>query len=517
MKRNIISIFILFTLLISSCDLKENPYGIYSKENMFSNESGAQSVLLSAYRSMCDIDYSVMLIYFGDMTTDIAYNNRMDDVPYPEITEWKTSVLKDNIWIMNFYKTLYRTINSACDIIENVPTASFSQSEKDRILGEAYFLRGYAYYQLAWMYGRVPMKLSTTESFPKLAKDLDEVYTQILADFTEAEELLTINRMPGCADKVAAWSMLAKTYLYLASAKEHNALQYKDMTTVNVAQYYTEAAKWAKKVVDNPEQTVYSLDPDIYNVYNCDKQNGPEHIFLLSHYREGSSTEGDYSKLPRYFLPGNGGAAYYVKSPVDGSYGLTCDGWSVCVATDKLRADMESASAVDKRLTFFHNAYYKKSGTTYTAESMVPQNLTHYIFTSKYLDVNANGTERTSVPSYLIRYSEIMLVYAEALGKDQGLQWLNRVTARVNGKQYQASEFASDADFRLAILQERAFELCFEHKRLEDLRRFNLVRAKVQGKKCFGRADTDISGVSDASLAFFPIPQREIDLNPNLK
>lgn len=204
MKRNIISIFILFTLLISSCDLKENPYGIYSKENMFSNESGAQSVLLSAYRSMCDIDYSVMLIYFGDMTTDIAYNNRMDDVPYPEITEWKTSVLKDNIWIMNFYKTLYRTINSACDIIENVPTASFSQSEKDRILGEAYFLRGYAYYQLAWMYGRVPMKLSTTESFPKLAKDLDEVYTQILADFTEAEELLTINRMPGCADKVAA-------------------------------------------------------------------------------------------------------------------------------------------------------------------------------------------------------------------------------------------------------------------------------------------------------------------------
>lgn len=110
-----------------------------------------------------------------------------------------------------------------------------------------------------------------------------------------------------------------------------------------------------------------------------------------------------------------------------------------------------------------------------------------------------------------------MLVYAEALGKDQGLQWLNRVTARVNGKQYQASEFASDADFRLAILQERAFELCFEHKRLEDLRRFNLVRAKVQGKKCFGRADTDISGVSDASLAFFPIPQREIDLNPNLK
>jgi|GEM_PF-2301195 len=516
MKRNIISVFILFILLISSCDLKENPYGIYSKENMFSNETGAQSVLLSAYRSLCDIDYSVMLIYFGDMTTDIAYNNRMDDQPYPEITEWQISALPNNIWIMNFYKTLYRTINSACDVIENVPGAEFSQSSKDRILGEAYFLRAYAYYQLAWMYGRVPMKLTTTESFPKLAKDLDEVYGQIFKDLTDAEKLLTIKRSPGCADKVAAWSMLAKTYLFLASAKEHNALQYKDMTSVNVTQYYTEAAKWAKKVVDNPEQTTYSLDPNIYNVFNCNKQNGPEQIFLLAHFREGSSTEGDYSKLPRYFLPGNGGAAFYVKSPVDGSYGITCDGWSVCVATDKLRADMESASAVDKRLSFFQNAYYKKSGTTYTSEPMIPQNLTHFIFTTKFLDVDASGTERTSVPSYLIRFSEIVLVYAEALGKNEGLAWLNRVTSRVNGKQYQTSEFANDEAFRLAILQERAFELCFEHKRLEDLRRFNLVRAKVQGKKCYNRANTDLSAVTDAQLAFFPLPQREIDLNPNL-
>lgn len=516
MKKYIITL-ILFMGLVSSCDLKEDPYGIYSKENMFSNETGAQSVLLSAYRSLCDVDYSIMLIYFGDMTTDIAYNNRMDDQPYPEITEWKISSLANNVWILNFYKTLYRTINSACDVIENVPGAPFSETEKNRMLGEAYFLRGYAYYQLAWMYGKVPMKLTTTESFPKLAKDLDEVYTQILGDLLKAEELLTIKKSPGCADKVAAWAMLAKTYLFLASAKEHNAVQYKDMTTVNVQSYYTESAKWAKKVVDNPEQTAYYLDPNIYNVYNCNAQNGPEQIFLLSHYRSGSSTEGDYSKIPRYFLPGNGGAAFYVKSPVDGSYGITCDGWSVCVATDKLRADMEAASAIDKRLTFFQTAYYKKSGTNYVAESMIPQNLTHYIFTTKYIDVDANGTERTSVPTYLIRYSEIVLAYAEALGKTQGLQWLNRVTARVGGKQYQASEFANDNEFRLAVLQERAYELCFEHKRLEDLRRFNLVRAKVHGKKCFGRSDTDLSAVTDAQLAFFPLPQREIDLNPNLK
>ena len=52
---------------------------------------------------------------------------------------------------------------------------------------------------------------------------------------------------------------------------------------------------------------------------------------------------------------------------------------------------MEAASAIDKRLTFFQTAYYKKSGTNYVAESMIPQNLTHYIFTTKYIDVDANG------------------------------------------------------------------------------------------------------------------------------
>ncbi|NCB97953.1 MAG: RagB/SusD family nutrient uptake outer membrane protein, partial [Bacteroidia bacterium] len=55
MKKYIITL-ILFMGLVSSCDLKEDPYGIYSKENMFSNETGAQSVLLSAYRSLCDVD-----------------------------------------------------------------------------------------------------------------------------------------------------------------------------------------------------------------------------------------------------------------------------------------------------------------------------------------------------------------------------------------------------------------------------------------------------------------------------
>ena len=96
MKKYIITL-ILFMGLVSSCDLKEDPYGIYSKENMFSNETGAQSVLLSAYRSLCDVDYSIMLIYFGDMTTDIAYNNRMDDQPYPEISGSVSIVSKNDL------------------------------------------------------------------------------------------------------------------------------------------------------------------------------------------------------------------------------------------------------------------------------------------------------------------------------------------------------------------------------------------------------------------------------------
>lgn len=515
MKKITILIAILASMFVTSCDLNEVPYGIYSKDNLFSSEQGAQSVLLAGYRAYCNWEYMNLIFIINDYTTDVAYNNRLDDAPFPEFSEWKVDALETNQFNMMHFKTFYRSINNACDVIENVPGSDFPTGVKDRLMGEAYFLRGYAYYQLATIYGKVPMRLTTTDLSPKLAESIDVVWEQAISDLEEAASLLTINHQAGSADVVAAWGALSKVYMFIASAKHYGVPGYENSKYV-ADDCYEKAAYWAGKVVNNPEQTEYYLDPDIYNVYDVDQPDGPEHIFIIPHYRSGSAVEGNYSKLPRYFLPSLGGA-FYVKNAKTGEMELTLDGWSCCVPTQSLIDDMRNASSSDKRLDFFKDEYYKKEADgTFTSVSMYPQDATHYVYTVKYLDPKSNATEMTSCPTYMMRYADILLVYAEALGKAGGVEWLNKLTARTGGKVYSTSDFADDDAFRAAVREERKFELCFEGKRLEDLKRTKTIREKVQGKQCYGRDATDLSQLTDEQLTYYPLPAREIDLNPNL-
>ena len=109
---------------------------------------------------------------------------------------------------------------------------------------------------------------------------------------------------------------------------------------------------------------------------------------------------------------------------------------------------------------------------------------------------------------YLIRFSEVALIYAEAAGPTtEGYKWVNKIRNRANLPDLAVG--MSAADFRNAVVQERDWELAFEGQRLYDLRRKAMV-TKVNPKAI-------AAGITEANAAFYPIPQMEIDLNPNLK
>lgn len=86
----------------------------------------------------------------------------------------------------------------------------------------------------------------------------------VIEDFKTAGTLLPFFAAPetGRADRAAAYGMLAKAYLYIASAKEHGVPQYAAMSH-DVDEYYAEAVKYAGLVVDNPEQTVFRFDDNL--------------------------------------------------------------------------------------------------------------------------------------------------------------------------------------------------------------------------------------------------------------
>ena len=126
-----------------------------------------------------------------------------------------------------------------------------------------------------------------------------------------------------------------------------------------------------------------------------------------------------------------------------------------------------------------------------------------YAFPRKYVDPEFEG-QKSSAKPYLMRFSDVALIYAEAVGPTtEGYYWLNKIRTRagLGG----ATAGLGVSDFRDAVVQERAWEFAFEGQRLYDLRRKAMVTTK----------DPKAAGITEAKAAYYPIPQLEIDLNPN--
>lgn len=497
MKTKILSLLLIFGLLLTSCDLKEKPYGFYSDENFYKTPEDAESSLMYAYNALTFLEYSRGIFYIGELATEACDVKPDEGYGAQQLNNWTADATNESLTY--YFKYCYIAINRANAVIENVANSSFSPVTKNKLLGEAYFLRAYNYYNLVKVFGLVPiqrkMVTSISDASPSMAKNLDELYNFINADLRTAESFLEVYRNVGRADKVAAQALLAKTYLTIASSKESGVPKYADMSK-DVHMMYDSAAYFSGKVLH--DQTEYSLDPQLTHIYDVNAPNGPEHIFIMSMDRTGLN-EGNFSKIAMMFQPWVDGVPYYIKNP-DGTLTYTTNGWEVYQTTT---AFYNSFAANDKRktellVTKIYNAAGLQTGALGTNFS--------YAFTRKYVDPEFVG-QKSSAKPYLIRFSDVALMYAEAVGPTaDGYNWVNQIRSRANLQA--VAPGLNAADFRKAVVQERAWELAFEGNRLYDLRRKAMVTSTDP------RAAA--SGITEAQAAFYPIPQMEIDLNPNL-
>lgn len=497
MKARLI-FFLLFGFMVaSSCDLQEQPYGFYSEQNFYQTPKDAESALLYAYDALTFLEYSRAIFYVGDLPTDEATPKSDEGADAQDLSNWNTDNFRTNGMLENLFQYAYIAINRSNAVIGQVPESDFDQALKDQYVGEAYFLRAWNYFNLVRNFGLIPLHQSVVETVDQttapIAENLDEVYDLIIADCEKAIELLEVNRMVGRADKVAAQSLLAKVYLTIASSKEHGVPLYEDMKK-DVNESYNLAAQYAGEVVQN--QVEYGFDDDLLHIYDVDSPQGPEHIFLMSMDRSGD-IEGDYSKISKLFIPYIDGATIYLDD-YDGTYTRSHDGWSVMQTNSSFYNSFDGA---DKRKTVLMvDSVYSETGDL-SAE--YPGSIL-YPFTRKYVDPHFIG-DKTSTKPYLIRYSDIALVFAEAVGPiTEGYQQVNYIRNRAGLGDLQPG--LTTVEFREAVLQERAWELAFEGNRLYDLRRFNMITDIVP----------EASGLTEEQAAFYPIPQTEIDLNQGL-
>jgi starch-binding outer membrane protein, SusD/RagB family len=127
-------------------------------------------------------------------------------------------------WISSTYgwDNMYKAIRSANIAIENLPTSTFTDDVlRDRLLGEAYFLRAYYYQQLLRFYGGVPIidkSYGLNEDYTIARNTFEECVNFITGDLDQAAALLDGKTItPGRTSKLAAMALKARVLLYAAS------------------------------------------------------------------------------------------------------------------------------------------------------------------------------------------------------------------------------------------------------------------------------------------------------------
>ena len=174
----------------------------------------------------------------------------------------------------NFWKARYEGINRANTVIEALETVEMDETKKAQALGEAKFLRAFYYYELASMYGRVPLNLSTANPENTTPPSAATIWGQILQDLYEAATTMPAQRLTnGHVDKYGAEAMLGRAWLFYTGfycngeeIKDLTSTNYSPLTEVALPNGTTLTKKMVSDLIDdcvaNGKAAGYQLLPD---------------------------------------------------------------------------------------------------------------------------------------------------------------------------------------------------------------------------------------------------------------
>lgn len=514
MKYIRLALALLLTACVAgSCNsmLEETPWGTYSNKTYYNNEEDAESALMYAYLPLNYVEYGArFMFYLGDLPTDqfISYGKREES----PLVSWGITPDCDEFTL--FFKFAYLSINRANSVLENVAgMKNITQAARNQILSEAYFLRAFNHFMLVKNFGSIPLRdkaSNATGDTHKAFATIEACYGLIISDLEKAIELGTVRKRQGRTDRVAAQALLSRVYLTLASSKSSGAPGYEWVDDADGM--YAKCAEQADAVLNG--QTTYALDPDLANVYDVQHQaDGVEHIFISAMNREASGYEGTFSQLPQMFGIQTNSILYLSRSlRGDASEGVTryLDDNTTFQAMRVNYAFRDTYDDRDLRKQLMVTTIYNADGSvraTFRPDNVNSSNSLlrtfFFPFCRKYTDPESKA-KRCSANIYFIRFAEVALNYAEAVGPtEEGYRWINAVRER-SGLDPLPEGLSVEA-FRDAVLADRTFELAFEGHGIYDLRRMNRVNRKW--------IDPANKTIDEQYAYFYPVPQRELDLN----
>ncbi len=487
--------FLLSVTIISCTDLEENLYDKVESSSYFTtNEEinlGLNSItqaLLplpahSGYWSLQSIPSDEMIIPtrggdWSDGGVPLAYHTHT----------WSSSVG----WLERTWNDLYKIVARANIMISNIEGLGELNEDQKRGLAKAKVLRAYAYWALLDLFGTPPLVKEAIQDPSNLKGNATskELYDFVESEITASIINLADSEVRGIVDKNVARAILANLYLN--------------------AETYTGESQWRKVItqVDSIAKT-YKLSNTFPNNYGGGNAASTENIWVILGDPEiNINNEMNFSRRTLHYNQGE-------------AFNIPGGGWNGYAVLGEFYDTFDDSD--ERKKWILEGQQYEKDGSTkiknrqdkdliFTKElpsadkdGILTDNIESAGFRLNKYDPRDATTVGNNYDSDFVVFgtAEMMLARAEAhvrLGNStSGLEDVNTIRSR-SGLSELTTLTLDD------VYDERGRELCFEGKRRADLIRFGKYSDKWEFKTASG-----------SHLKVFPIPQAQIDSNPNLK
>lgn len=373
------------------------------------------------YKTEAELDYALTAVYSSLGADGIYGNNALyllgwsGDEGFMNRSSIATGAFRLNHtpgdqYVTTFWRECYNGINRANALLEGVDNnPAIPEVKRNTVKGEALFLRAYFHFLLVQNFGGVPLKLASSKSaidvhIPK--NTIKEVYDQIVKDMTEAEPLvgdISSYGFGGRVTKSAVRGILMRVNLYMAG------FPLKDVTR------YQEVLNWGKKIMEDG-LAVHRLNPSYSNIFvtlASEKYDIKESIWEVEFIGNGTEV---YAETGR-------------------------NGWINGISTANTntgRADAYMAYTAklynsyepgDLRkfwcIPLFNYAVLPAANGVKSLIAEVPLEGTKYLrtpgkFRREYETLIPKSATRSPINVQLLRYTDVLLMYAEALNELQG-------------------------------------------------------------------------------------------------
>jgi hypothetical protein len=462
-KKNIFLITVI-VFGLSSCENELDIVPITEKAatNFYSNEQEIESAVIGVYAQLQGGGlYGLDLIGVGEISGEDSFEEiaANDGGRFGQLDDFSTNA--NNDLVNDIWRESYEGIQRTNVVLNRITDIEYENASlKTNRIGEMKFIRALLYFNLVRLYGDVPLVIEETTNpfdfFGQGRTASTEVYAQITSDLQGAIQDLSTEKSPGRPAKAAAQALLGDVQLTQGD--------------------FSGALANLEAVVTSGD---YSLVPSTSEIFGVANEGNTEILFEVQ-FASGFNVDGS--------LEGSPAGSQFRPS------GTTANAKGHNLPT---QAFIDSFEAGDTRL----NDYVS-----------VDVDANPFYFTTKY-EVSETGVDDGGSDHLIIRFSDVVLKYAEALNENgrtaEATIQLNSIRTRAG---LVATTASSQADVRAAIQQERRFELIGEGHRWFDLKRYGTA---VDVMNAFFSSNSANVIIDDTKL-ILPIPQSQVDTDPGV-